>query len=67
MEPPQVNVQDEEGPPNVRAFYQLKGIHDIPTNSYEHSTSAASRKAGRDQSTTSGRSNPEIRSSGNFL
>jgi len=56
-------VHDEKGPSNVRASSQVKPMHHVSANSYEQTASGATRK---DQSTTSGVSDQEIRSSGIF-
>ncbi|XP_061347659.1 uncharacterized protein LOC133293137 [Gastrolobium bilobum] len=67
VEPPQLHVphiRDEKGPPDFRASYQLKEIHDISSNSCEQNAFFAARKTGGDQSTKSDRSSPEIRPSG---
>ncbi|XP_027357639.1 dentin sialophosphoprotein-like isoform X2 [Abrus precatorius] len=66
VEPSQINVppvHDEKGPPSLHASSQLKPMHDVSTNSYEQTASGAAGKASGNQS-TSGVSNPEIRSSG---
>ncbi|KAG5142698.1 hypothetical protein JHK82_018393 [Glycine max] len=63
-EPSQIHVppaHDEKGPSNLHASSQVKPVHHASTNSYEQSASGAARK---DQSTTSGVSNLEVRSSG---
>ncbi|XP_047182128.1 uncharacterized protein LOC124848489 isoform X1 [Vigna umbellata] len=63
-EPSQIHVppvHDEMGPSNVRSSSQVKPMHHVSTNSYEQTASATARK---DQSTTSGVSDQEIRSSG---
>ncbi|KAK7314359.1 hypothetical protein VNO77_32879 [Canavalia gladiata] len=63
-EPSQINVPPVHEDPSFRASSQVKQMHDASTNSYEQTASAAAGKASSIQSTTSGVSNPEIRSSG---
>lgn len=64
-EPSQIHVPPvhDEKAPNLHASSQHKPLRHACTNSYEQTASSTARK---DQSTTSGVSNPEIRSSGIF-
>ncbi|KAI4347023.1 hypothetical protein L6164_007874 [Bauhinia variegata] len=64
VEPPQIHaspVRDEKEPPNL---HKHKEMHDVSAELHEHNASFHAEKVDGNKSTTSGRSNPEIRPPG---